>query len=60
MKNKLGAFYIGVDGLRYREDKDDQYVNNQKEHASQQVAEDKDGVKKTHRRKKLHSNFDLF
>lgn len=60
MKNKLGAFYIGVDGLRYPEDKVDQYVNNQKERASQQFAEDKAEVKKTHRRKKLHSNFDLF
>jgi len=46
MKNKLGAFYIGVDGLRYPEDKVDQYVNNQKERASQQFAEDKAEVKK--------------
>lgn len=60
MKEKLGAFYIAKRALRFPEDKVDAYINLQKKQSSESPSEEAAAVKKTHRRKKLHSKFDLF
>ena len=60
MKIKLGAFYIGKRTLRFPKDQVDTYINVQKKQSSENISEELAAVKKTLRRKKLHSKFDLF
>lgn len=60
MKEKLGAFYIGKKALRYPKESVDSYINEQKKQSSEKTSEAPTAVKNTHRRKKLHSKFDLF
>ncbi|OBQ55197.1 helix-turn-helix domain-containing protein [Halodesulfovibrio spirochaetisodalis] len=60
MKKKLCAFYIGKKALRYPKEAVDSYINDQMKLSSAHHSEDKIKVQNTHRRKKLHSKFDLF